>query len=83
MSRDEGDLSADCSDFARLSRDSIHTARHDTDRTVLSCLASGVKWALETTDVKKRFYVFFILVTFFYVFKRFLLATFRVASRLS
>ena len=81
MSRDEGDLSADCSDFARLSRDSIHTARHDTDRTVLSCLASGVKWALETTDVKKRFYVFFGHV--FYVFKRFLLATFRVASRLS
>jgi len=28
--RAEGDLSADCSDFARLSRDSIHTARHDT-----------------------------------------------------
>jgi len=64
MSRDEGDLSADCSDFARLSRDSIHTARHDTDRTVLSCLASGVKWALETTDVK-TFLRFFILVTFF------------------
>jgi len=65
MSRDEGDLSADCSDFARLSRDSIHTARHDTDRTVLSCLASGVKWALETTDVKNVFTFFFILVTFF------------------
>jgi len=59
MSRDEGDLSADCSDFARLSRDSIHTARHDTDRTVLSCLASGVKWALETTDVKKNVFTFF------------------------
>jgi len=46
MPRDEGDLSADCSDFARRSRDSIHTARHDTDRTVFSCLAGGVNWAL-------------------------------------
>jgi len=37
---------ANCSDFARRSRDSIHTAaRHDTDRTVLSCLAGGVNWA--------------------------------------
>jgi len=35
----KGDLSADCSDLARLSRDSIHAARHDTDRTVLLCLA--------------------------------------------
>jgi len=28
-----------CSDFVRRSRDSVHTARHDTDNTVLSCLA--------------------------------------------
>ena len=42
---DEDDLSANCSDFARRSRDSIHTARHDTDRTVLSCLAGSVNWA--------------------------------------
>jgi len=44
--RDEGDLSANCSDFARRSRDSVHTARHDTDSTVLSCPAGGVNWAL-------------------------------------
>jgi len=35
-----------CSDFVRRSRDSVHTARHDTDNTVLSCLAGGVNWAL-------------------------------------
>jgi len=28
------------------SRDSIHTAGHKTDSTVLSCLAGGVNWAL-------------------------------------
>jgi len=43
--RDEGDLPVNCSDFARRSRDSIHTARHDTDSTVLSCLVGGVNWA--------------------------------------
>ena len=64
---DEGDLSTDCSDFARLPRDSFHTAWNAsdsafadhcarlftylsiltyTDRTVLSCLADGVNWAL-------------------------------------
>ena len=36
------------SDFARRSRDSIHTAWHDTDNTVLSRLAGGVNWALES-----------------------------------
>ena len=48
--RDEGDLSANCSDFARLSRDSIHAAWHDTDtdRTVLSCL--GAVWIGHTKD---------------------------------
>ena len=30
--------------------DSIHTARHDTDCTVLSCLAGGVNWALHVTQ---------------------------------
>ena len=50
LDRDEGDLSANGSDFARRSRDSIHTARHDTDSTVLSCLAGGVNRALETCD---------------------------------
>ena len=53
--RDDGDLSADCSDFARRSRDSIHTACHDTDRTVLSCLAGGVNWALACNlQVRRR-----------------------------
>ena len=33
-----------CSDFARLSRDPIQIARHDTDRTVLLCLTGGVNW---------------------------------------
>ena len=42
MPRDDGDLSANCPDFARLSRDSIHTAGHDTDSTVLSCLVGAV-----------------------------------------
>jgi len=49
--RDEDDLSANCSDFAipdgLESRDSIHTAWCDTDKSVLYCLADGVNWALE------------------------------------
>jgi len=35
------------SDFAILSRDSVYTAWHDTDSTVLSCLAGGVNWVLQ------------------------------------
>ena len=45
-------LAASCSDFARRSRDSIHTTWHDTHSTVLSCLAGGVNWALRLQFVR-------------------------------
>jgi len=45
------EFSFNCSDFARRSRDSIHSARHDADRTVLSCPAAGVNWALNSVGV--------------------------------
>ena len=35
--------------------DSIHTARHDKDRTVLSCLAGGVKSALDPATPPPRY----------------------------
>ena len=63
MRCDEGDLSASCSDFAGRSGDSIHTAWHDTDSTVLSCLAGGVNWALiiYTLDYELSASVWFIV----------------------
>jgi len=57
--RDEVDLLANCSDYARWSRDSIHTARYDTDRTGLSCLAGSVN--LASDDVAHWHHLYFDL----------------------
>jgi len=39
-----------------VSRLIIHTARHDTDRTVSSCQAGGVNWALDGDAVAARWW---------------------------
>ena len=47
-------ISANCSDFAGRSRDSVHTTWHDTASSVFSCLGGGVNWALELRRSYRR-----------------------------